>query len=75
MTPDILPDGVQSAFYLAGVWPMFVPGLNGEAWLSSQAFSNGRALLVIDSDISPERLACVADWALAASVDRLAQRA
>lgn len=70
MTPSLLPEAVRLAFYLAGVLPVFLPGLEREAWLSTSIKSEGRTLLVIDSAVSPDRLASIADQALAAAADR-----
>jgi len=71
MSANILPAAVQTAFYLAGVAPVFVPGLNREAWLSSVAKVDDREVLLIDADVSQENLEAIADWALSASAARL----
>ncbi len=73
--PGMLPEAVQAIFNMAGVLPLLVPGLNAPAWLSSQAFSYGRPLLIVDADISPEGLEEVADWVLSETAERLAQSA
>lgn len=70
MTPSLLPEAVRLAFHLAGMLPVFLPGLEREAWLSTSIKSEGRTLLVIDSAVSPDRLEAIADQALAAAADR-----
>lgn len=67
----MLPAAIHAAFHFAGVVPIFVQGLNAEAWLSSVATVCGRPLLVIDADVSPERLGELADEMLTLAADRL----
>jgi hypothetical protein len=61
MYSAMLPAAVQTAFYLAGVVPVLLPGLNREVWLSTAMRVDDRPLLVIDAGVSPERLVAIAD--------------
>lgn len=70
MQPASVPIAVQTAFYLAGVVPVFVRGLNREAWLSDQAKVDEREVLLIDADVTPDRLVAIADQALEAGAMR-----
>ena len=64
--PPAIPAGVQVTLDLAGVVPVFVPNLDGEAWLESVVkVIDGRALLLIRAGIDRERLADLACQALA----------
>lgn len=61
----VIPEHVQAILSLAGVVPVFVAGLNREAWLESVAKVDGRPLLLINADVGGERLADIAGQALA----------
>lgn len=69
MPPTILPAAVQSAFYIAGVVPVFLAGVNREAWLSTSVKVGGNALLIIDAGVSPARLEAIADEVLCAAAE------
>ena len=70
-----LPAAVQTAFQLAGVVPVFLAGLNRDAWLSSQVKIDGHPALFLNASVEPERLAVIADQVLAAGVDRIRRTA
>lgn len=61
----MVPPHVQAAFDKAGVVAVFIVGLNREAWLEASATSCGRPLVLLDADLSPDRLAAVAARLLA----------
>lgn len=67
----MLPEAVRLAFHLAGVVPVFIPGLDEPAWLSSEVKSHGHALLLMNDALSPDEVASIADQALSASAERL----
>lgn len=69
----LLPAAVLAAFEIANVVPVFVRGMNRDVWLSTSVQIDGRDMLLIDASVSPDRLPAIADWALAASADRLRQ--
>lgn len=71
MTPPPLPDAVQTAFHLANVVPVFIVGLDREAWVSRSATSLGRTVVLIDAAVAPDRLIALADQLLALRVEHL----
>lgn len=73
MHASMLPDAVRMAFYLAGVVPVFIAGLDAAAYLSAVAKSGGRELLLINADLDEDELAAIADQTLAAQTERLSR--
>ena len=71
MHADLLPEAIRAAFNLAGVTPVFLHGLNRDAWLSSSVTVAGRQLLLIDDAADPGRLEEIADRLIQRTVDRL----
>lgn len=66
-----VPAAVQATLCLAGVVPVFVHGLNRDAWLSSVAKVGPCEVLLIDDAVDQDRLAEIADWVLEEAAARL----
>ncbi len=68
-----LPESARTALDIAGVMPVMIEGLNRRAWLSPEATSGGREVLMIRAELSPVELDEIADWALSVTAARLHQ--
>ncbi|CAL8980376.1 hypothetical protein PROP_03147 [Propionicimonas sp. T2.31MG-18] len=71
----IISDEAQVTFDLAGVVVVPVAGLNSDAVLECVAKVGNRALLLINADLTEQRLTEAADWVLGEVAARLAKGA